>query len=64
MSLSVFDVKFVWGTSDAVAPKTIPSAVLDAINPTREVPIVWLFGIGHFLMLEDPEAFVNAITSR
>ncbi len=55
-------IRLVWGDSDAVSPITIPQSIKKEVVPNAELTI--LPGIGHFLMLEDPKVWADAITKH
>jgi pimeloyl-ACP methyl ester carboxylesterase len=55
-------VHLVWGDADAVSPLAIPRGVMrHASRASRRSKLSTLRGVGHFLMLEQPEAFLDTV---
>ncbi len=55
-------IRLIWGDSDAVSPITIPQSIQREVVPQAELTI--LPGMGHFLMLEQPQVWTEAITKH
>ena len=53
-----FRIRFVWGDSDAVAPRTIPEFFMTLISGME---LQFIKRAGHFLMLEKPEAWLEEV---
>jgi len=60
-ALSHLDIqaRFIWGDSDAVSPVMIPQ-FFKSLLPSAE--LIYMEGVGHFVMLEQPEMWVKLIT--
>ena len=50
-----------WGDTDAVSPMEIPDSLATEILPAKWITRKSMKGVGHFGMLEDPEAWATVI---
>ncbi|KNC54160.1 uncharacterized protein AMSG_12303 [Thecamonas trahens ATCC 50062] len=51
---------FIWGARDTVAPPAMGAAIEADLS---QAGFVWLPDLGHFAMVEDPDAWLNAFAS-
>ena len=57
-------VWFYWGAQDTVSPMRIPRAVLKKTNGNEANQLQTNEEVGHFLMLEGPQPWLQWVTAR
>eukprot|EP00160_Parvularia_atlantis_P003633 Unigene13042_Nuclearia_a/m.39551 Unigene13042_Nuclearia_a/g.39551 ORF Unigene13042_Nuclearia_a/g.39551 Unigene13042_Nuclearia_a/m.39551 type:complete len:345 (-) Unigene13042_Nuclearia_a:79-1113(-) len=65
-ALSRLDVPVLlwWSDSDDVSPLTIPASLESLIPKAVQTPVGWLAGVGHFGMLQSPDAWAAPVLAH